>query len=436
MAKLPFIDGLRNIVANLGTERDKASQSHYVLQMPSDAELSAAYRTSATARKVVDMPAEDMAREWREWQGNSDQIELIEAEEKRLGIQGKVMQAKIKARLFGGAAIYIGTGEQNGALPLNVRAIKKGGVKYLTVIPRTDLNAGEIETDPRLPGYGLPRFYTIGVSQDRIHPSRLVLMRGEELPDDNMAGVQQGWGDSSLASCFTHVTNLDAVVANVVSLTYEANVDVVGIKGFNDGLKSFGEEYEKTAIQRASLQARGKGINGMLMIDADDTYNRKSASFATLPDLMDRFMQLVSAASSIPVTRLFGISPGGMNATGESDEKVYTDRIKSMQTLELEPALSVLDECLIQSALGSRPAEIFYNWRPLYVPSFKERSENAERMAKAFQLLNDMNLLPAEVLSETLVNVFTELGVSPGLQGAVDKYFKPTGETDLSEGED
>ena len=84
---MTIMDGLRNIVANLGTDRDKAAHSHYYNTTIADDQLVAMYRTSAIARNVVDLPAEDATREWREWQADAVQISAIEAEEMRLGLK-------------------------------------------------------------------------------------------------------------------------------------------------------------------------------------------------------------------------------------------------------------------------------------------------------------------------------------------------------------
>ena len=139
-----------------------------------------------------------------------------------------------------------------------------------------------------------------GASVD-IHPSRLVIATGEEVPDDRYSAYP-GWGDSTLNATISAVRNLDATIANVVSLIFEAKIDVFGIKGFTEGLTSAGQEYETHALARAALTARGKGINGAILMDAEDTYDQKTASFATLPDIIDRFMQMVSAASGVPMT--------------------------------------------------------------------------------------------------------------------------------------
>jgi len=429
---MTIMDGLRNIIANIGTDRDKAAHSHYVNTTIPDDQLIAMYRTSALARNVIDLPAEDATREWREWQADAEQITALEAEEKRLGLQGKTMQNIKRGRLFGGAAIYIGTRDLDASKPLDPARIGRGGLQYLAVLNRSEITAGEIQRDPRLPGYGKPIMYRMnpatGSSVD-IHPSRLVVAMGEELPDDRYSS-QPGWGDSTLNATIGAVRNLDATIANIASLVFEAKIDVIGINGFNEGLRTGGAAYEAVVLARTGLTARGKGINGALLMDADDTYDQKSASFATLPDIIDRFMQMVAAAAGIPMTRLFGIAAAGMNATGAGDEKVYFDRVRVMQTLDLDPAMEILNECLIRSAIGNRPPEVHWTWRPLFQTTAKERADLGKVLVDSVKILFDMDILPQEALADTIVNTLTESGAFPGLEGKVKEF---TGDTEADE---
>ncbi|RVO22991.1 anti-CBASS protein Acb1 family protein, partial [Sinorhizobium meliloti] len=136
-------DSLTNMVASLGTSRDKAAANVYSMPMLTDEELLNAYRGAWLPKKVVDIPAFDSIRAWRDWQAKKPQIEAIEAEEKRLNVMGKLLETRIKARLWGGAAMVIGTGDQDLTAPLDVERIGKGGLKYLTVMTRRHLTAGE-----------------------------------------------------------------------------------------------------------------------------------------------------------------------------------------------------------------------------------------------------------------------------------------------------
>lgn len=422
-------DSLTNLVANLGTGRDKAAGSAYVMSVLTDEQIVAAYKTAWLPRKIIEIPAFDSVRAWRDWQAEDDQIELIEAEEKRLNVKAKVLEARTKARLWGGAAIVLGTGDANLAEPLNVERIGKGGLKYLTVLSRRQLSAGEIERDPQSEWYGKPKAYQIS-SGDRgqvdIHPSRLVVFQGTAQPDDEIGQAHQGWGDSVLQSTLDAVKQADATAANIASLVFEAKVDIIRVPNFMANLADPG--YRSKLIERYTLAATAKGINGTLMLDAEEEYQSKSASFATLPDVLDRFMQIASGAADIPMTRLFGQSPAGMNATGESDLRNYYDRLSAMQELEMEPAMARFDECLIRSALGQRDPDIHFAWAPLWGLSEKEQAEIFKTKADGARALAGTGtspaLMPIEALSDALVNTFIEDGSLPGLEAAIDEYGK------------
>lgn len=420
-------DSLTNLVSRLGTGRDKAASSYYGQPVLSDEEILHAYRGAWLPRKIVDIPAFDSVRAWRDWQAEQDQIEAIEAEEKRLNVRGKVLEARIKARLWGGAAIHIGTGDQNLAEPLDVEKVGKAGVKHLTVLNRRQLHSGEIERDPASEWFGRPKVYTLTAgdkAQVEIHPSRLVIFSGNQQPDiDLMGSGNLAWGDSVLLSVLDAIKQADGTAANVASLVFEAKIDIVRVPNFMASLKD--EGYRARLLERFTLAATAKGINGTLILDKEEEYESKTASFATLPDVMDRFLQIVSGAADIPATRLLGQAPAGMNATGESDLRNYYDRLSSEQEIVMTPAMHRMDEALIRSALGSRPPEIYFEWAPLWGMSEKEKADVFKLKADAGRALAGSAagaLLPVEALSDALVNTFTEDGSLPGLEQAIEEY--------------
>lgn len=397
-----------------------------------DQQLTTAFRDSPLAKKIVKIPALDAVREWREWQADATQISAIEAEEKRLKLQATIARALILARLRGGAAIYIGTTDTKIDKPLRPERIGKGGVKFLAVLSRQQLIAGKLQMDPRVDGFNSPAYYTLSTSEGQgveIHPSRLIIFNGEELPEDEQNYLSHGWGDSSLQSTLQSVMDSDAAFGNVLSLIYEAKVDVVKIPDFTAKLSSGGEAYEQQMIKRWGLAMTAKGINGALMLDDKEDYEQKNASFGNLDNLLDRFMTRVSAAADIPATRLWGTSPSGMNSTGESDTRNYYDRIKVDQTLKISSAMTIFDELLIRSAIGSRPLEIHYNWRPLWQPTAKEQAEVADKITTAFEKVHRMDVLPEEAVGQALVNALTESGVAPGLEADVKEFTSAPDET-------
>lgn len=415
-------DGLANAMAGLGTDRDKIATSYYSDTPIDNQQLLAMYRSSGIARKIVDAPALDAFRNWRDWQAKPDQIEKIEAEEKRLNLKAALIDARQKARLFGEAFVYFDLGD-DASKPVNPKMVKQGGVRFLNVLDSSHITGGEIELDPMSPFFGWPKDYQIvgGASGSAtIHPSRLIIFLGARVMTDH--AVLGRKGESILVSMLDAIRQSDSAAANVASLIYEANVDVITMEGLMAYVGTV--DGERRITERYRIAATGKGINRMLILDGKEKYDRKNASFASLPELIDRFDQRASAVADIPMTRLFGRSPGGMNSTGDSDASNYFDRIKAEQEVEISPAMAIFDDCLINSALGAPDKDVHYSWAPLKQMSEKEKAEIFEKKANAARTIAGTGgmspaLMPIDALSDALVNELIEDGTLSGLEAAI-----------------
>jgi phage-related protein (TIGR01555 family) len=408
-------DSFKNLVANLGTSRDKQTGGEYALNTLTNDVLSTIYRTSWMGRKVIDIPAKDATRKWREWNAEADQIEKLEGEESRLKLQQKTMQVLQLARLYGGAAMYFSIRDDDPALPLEPDQVAQGGLDFITVLDRTILTPGDIDYDPISEGYGKPKWYEISSGtgeKQEIHPSRLAIFIGNDsLLDAGSSSQQQGWGDSVLQAAYEAVRNSDSIASNCASLVYEAKIDVLGIPDLANIMAS--DRQRALLEQRVELSAILKGNNGMLITDAEEAYSQKEFHFAGLPEISYQAMQAVSGAADIPLTRFLGQSPAGMNSTGESDLKNYYDAVNSMQNLTITPAMENLDEALIRSALGDRPDDIDYTWSSLWQMSDEQKSEISERIANVIKTLADSGLFFDEDLANAAANMLIEHSILP-----------------------
>lgn len=422
-------DGLVNVLANLGTARDKASHTTYTPGIYNPVELLNAYTSSYLAEKAVNLPAEDATRNWRSWIAPADQIEKIEALEKKLKLKTRETQALIAARLWGGAAIYINTQDRDQSSVLTPGK----EIKSLVVLTRNELTADMIVQDINSDYFGRPEFYklqTANAEQVTIHASRLAIFSGRLQPVGTMFQQDAQWGFSVLTSAMTAITQLDSIMANINSLVYEANIDVFSFKGLAEMLAD--ASNDAVLARRLSLQASQKSINGAVTIDAEDKYDRKGANFGGLPDVISKYQEQYSGATGLPFSRIFRRS-GGMSDTGDGDERTYYDSISVMQA-ENGEAMNLLDECLITQALGSRPPEVYYEWRPLRQLTESERAEIFSKTATALRALAGTAagpVVPLDALSDAAVNEFVEQGMLPGLQAAIEKYGSMSEQEDL-----
>ena len=414
-----FLDTLQNLVSGLFTGKDKASADTFVFSQLGPAELEAAYRGGGFARKIVDIPPFDMTRAWRNWQAEGDQIELIEAEEKRLGLRLKVKRAMQLARFCGGAAIIIGYGDAAPKQPAPSN-IGLGGVKFLTVVTRYQISTADIDRDPMSPFFGEPVMYTVSGAKNGsvdIHPSRVVRFIGAEYPD--VLNVQDCWGDSIIQVVADALRNAELSAQGTATMVHEAKVDVIKVPDLMSqvGLAS----YRETLLTRFTLANTMKSINNTLLLDAAEEWDRKQTSFTGLPDVIKTFLGILAGVSDIPATRLLGRSPDGQNATGDSDIRNYYDRLSAEQELWLRPSLHRIDEPLIFSALGSRPKEIHYRWAPLWQMTQAEAAEVAKKKAETTQIYVSAALIPSGALAKATVNQLVEDGTYPGLEAAIDE---------------
>src|SRR5262249_26951348 len=136
-------DSFSNFLAGFGIfGRDKAMSQQPILNILSRQDLEFLYRGEWIARKIVDIPAFDSTRAWRNCQAEEDQIEKLEETEREFGIQHKLLSALIKSRLFGGAAIVLGINQGTFQDELDVDRVRKGDLKFIHVVERWMIAAG------------------------------------------------------------------------------------------------------------------------------------------------------------------------------------------------------------------------------------------------------------------------------------------------------
>lgn len=427
-----FNDTFTALAGGITQDRSKFKASTYTRVNYSDEQLLNAYNGSALVSRVVDMPAEDETRMWREWQAEAEQITAIEDVETRHQVQQKVLEARQDARLFGDGYIYIDDGRDHEE-PLDPAV--SPGLRFVAKVDRWQISEGSYEYDPLSEYYNRPKYYELMGSNTsilNIHPSRVVHFVGRKRKSYGTSGRM---GQSVVAAMFDDLKAYDAVMANVADMTMEAKVDVMYIQGL---MQKVTDPDELAALQaKLQLAMYTKGTNGAIILDKDDEeWQQKTMSFATLPDIIDRFQMGAAGAAQIPRSRLFGVQTGGLGNAGESDQKDYYDRIKSTQSNEITPAMSVLDDMIVKTALGRIPPEVHYNWRSLYQMDDKAKQEIGGMIVKRYKDAVDAGIFPPEFATKPVVNELTEAGVSPGLEQEYNDWVDGAGDLDDESAED
>jgi phage-related protein (TIGR01555 family) len=377
-------DGLTNVASGLMGRNDKSTYSRWDYpNLQNYQELEACYLSNWIASNIIDIPTYDACSKWRTLKcKNAEQLERYE---KAINYQSTIQEAVQWSQLFGGSGIIMLTG-QNLEEPFDIKKVKKGILDSdkggLIVFDRFDLTAYDFNyLNPVSTNYMQPNYYRVRGGKTVVHHSHIAKFYGKKLSKRFMVHTQ-GWGDSYLRRVIADINDIVAAKGGISHLMQEANVDVFKAEDLWQKLASQQDEAIMNRYQNLNLMK--SAIQG-IVLDKEEDYERKTLTLSGVSDVLDNFMIWVSAASGIPVTKLFGTSAKGLNATGEGDMKNYYDKLTSMQNNLIAPPLKLLDKVMSISATGTFDEDFDYTWNSLH-------QQNELQMAEIDNIKADMHL--------------------------------------------
>lgn len=354
-------DSFQNFAARVGLgSGNQHDQSGYGFNFLSRQrlKLEAMYRSSWVVGQVVDVVADDMTRKGVKLNGLSTpkDSEMIDQEMDRLQVWDKLNKNIKWSRLYGGSLAVMMIDGQNVSTPLNPNTIGKGQFKGLMVLDRwmVQPTLEDLVTEMG-PDYGKPKYYdvitdSVGLCNQRIHYSRVIRMDGVELPYWQSI-TENLWGQSVIERLEDRLTIFDSATLGAGQLVYKAHLRTYKVKKLREIIAAGGKFYDALVKQIQEIRM-WQSNEGMTLMDADDAFETHQYSFTGLDNLLLQFGQQISGATGIPLVRLFGQSPAGLNATGESDLANYYDNINQQQEGRLRTPLQVLYAVLHMSVLG------------------------------------------------------------------------------------
>lgn len=384
------LDAFSNVLARLGAGTPNLLEgTEYSLQrMSRDFNtLNALYRESWIVRRIIDVIPADMLKNWITITSglDPDVEKRLSLTLRRTQLIDKLKRGMQWGRLYGGALGVMLVKHQGYDLsqPLQLDWIMPGDFAGLLIFDRWNgVNpSSELIEDISDPDYGYPKYYTVtdpaGGGSVKIHHSRVVRFTGNTLPFwEEIAEMQ--WGASVIESIFDELRKRDNVSWNIAQLTFMANIRVLKMQDLGQLLAARDNESQAELLR--TLEAQNMLLNnmGMQVMDAADGLETYQYTFGGLSDCYQQFIMDISGAAEIPVTRLFGRSPSGLNATGESDLQNYYDMIAEKQESYLRPILNKVLPPFIISTLGSLPDDFDFEFDPVAEPTDKERADLAK----------------------------------------------------------
>lgn len=341
------LDSWTNLITGLGTMMDKTSANQMMPDLfRTDPELESHWNYNGIGHKIISAKADDMTREWIEIPG--DPSGLILDDLASLDAQTHVNLALKWQRLFGGALLVMGI--KDGSADLETPLSASGGeVQWLKVYDRSRIvwQQQDIVVDPSKPRFEDFEVYTVmrmDGTHMRVHHTRCIPFYGIPVPKSMWVStdiIRRYWGMSVLQPIYQELAALGTAYKGIEGLMDEYSISTFTFDNLRDIVSDSANGLSKL-MNRANAMASTKSMIRSVFLGPGETWRRETVSLAGVGDVLDRFAIMLCAVSSYPATRLFGRSPAGMNATGESDERNYYDDVKSEQQTKLRPALARL----------------------------------------------------------------------------------------------
>lgn len=341
----------------------------------SDQQLALMYR-NLIVRRIVTLVVDDAIKNFIEIEG--DQDECIVQELEALFIPEKLTEALYWDRLFGmSCALILADDGQELDQPINLKRLRR--VSGIEVFDKRSVMEDSAslyyDTDVRDANFGKAEYYTITPPNGnlfKVHRSRLLIFDGETLPKLERI-ANNGAGLSCLDGIPAAINRVKTSMDKTIDIMDKVSTSLLKLQGLSNVLQT--EQGTKDVIKRLDLIDYSRRLNGSVAIDKNDEYAVFNIPLGGLTDIIQEMEQYVCAVTGYPFTKLFGRSPAGMNATGQSDMQIYYDKVKSYQKRKLRPALEYLVKLIQLSSEGPTQGKELEKWSIKF---------------KALQQLNDL----------------------------------------------
>jgi len=364
--------------------------------------MNSLYRSHWIIRRIIDTIPEDMTRNWISITSQipPDQLRRLNKLWRTRRVKDKIIQGLKWGRLYGGAVglVMIEGHQDELDQPLDFDTIMPGSFKGLMIRDRWSgvYPESELVDDIDDVEFGLPRYYRVTTDDGqsmRVHHSRVLRFVGRELPNWELQ-AEMYWGASEVEVVFDELKKRDNTSWNIAYLVFLANLRVMKMGDLGDTLAIGDAQAQQDLYNTVQAQNVLMSNMGLHIMNKDDSFETHQYTFAGLNDIYESFMLDMSGASTIPVTKLFGRSPAGMNATGESDMQNYYETIQQGQDTELGPVLDKLIPIMCMSEFGSIPDDLDYTFDPIRTPSDKEVAELVDKKTTSIINVFQAGIIP------------------------------------------
>lgn len=375
-----------------------------------DYDLAEKYQYNGLFSKIIDRPAEEALKHGMEYNvSDADLREFLDDALDRLDWEEKAVTAIRWARLFGGSIIVMLLDDGGGLEePVNWQDVRS--VEELRVYERAI-----VQPDPDTYRTGKAEYFDVSSTYGgtfRVHRSRCLVFKNGSLPEYGAAQQYYYWGLPEYIRIHKDLSRALKTHTNAANMIEKSVQPVYKQRGLQSMLA--GPNGDEMELKRLQVLDASRGIMNTIAVDMEgEDYDFKTFQMTGAKEILESTCNLLSAVTCIPQTILFGRSPAGENATGESDLENYYNFVEGIQKRMLKKNIRTLIKAIVQAGVydGSieNPGNIKPTFKPLWSLSETEKAtveltkaQRAQVAAQTAQLYIDMQAIQPDEVRQAL----------------------------------
>lgn len=376
------------------------------------------YRSQPLVAKISTTWSNEMVKSGIDLRSDkpNDQISYVEDQLKLLN--NSLSEAANWGFIFGLSAclIYLDGEFNETALsqPLDMNLVTKGsflglktvirwqGIQALTTDYVDKLSTETGATSPE--ELGEPLYYEVWFLNDtkkyKVHRSRLIIFNGLKLPGiENQ--IEQGAGVSLVERIYLPLMNYLATINYVLNMLQISQERILFLSD-TDRIGMQSEEGQSQFAQTMTSISKNTDMYNMLVLDQNDDFQYVSANFSNLDRIIQASQEDLAAAANMPLNKLFGKSPTGLNNSSKENLVDFYDYISRLRNMYMRPAYQKLIPIVYKNKYGEDIGEFSFDFKSLFMPTEEEKALIIDRKTRPLQKAWDSNAI-------TLMNYVQEL---------------------------
>ncbi len=340
--------------------------------------------------------------------GKLDKIKILRDDQLRLGVKDRFYEQARNDGFFGRSHLYldIDTNKSGDVSPdelklplgdsrdeMSASKVPKDSFRALrTIEPVWTYPLAYNAINPlRADWYNPQTWYVMG---QEIHGSRLQTFIGHPVPD--MLKPAYAFGGLSLSQMAKPYVDIWLTTRESVgTLIHSFSVMVL----MTDLSTQMQPGNVNALLARVAMFNMLRDNQGTFVVNKNtEDFKNVSASLSGLHELQAQSQEHMAAVSRIPLVKLTGISPAGLNASSEGEILVYDDTIMAYQSRFFSPNLTKVINFEQLSCFGEIDPEITWHFQTLRQPTEAEKGDLQKKKSERDQIYVDIgSFSPGEI---------------------------------------